>query len=118
VVILVFFFLFLTDLFLKKEQIIKYLGHGSGLKGWLIAVTGGILSHGPIYMWYPLLADLKAKGMKNNLIATFLYNRAVKIPIIPLLIYYFGWPFFIILTIYMIIASIINGWIVGKLVKN
>ena len=26
---------------------------------WLIAIIAGILSTGPIYMWYPLLADLR-----------------------------------------------------------
>jgi len=65
-------------------------------------------------MWYPLLADLKEKGMKNSLIATFLYNRAIKIPLIPITIYYFGIKLTIILTIYMIIFSIINGILVGK----
>jgi len=27
------------------------------MKGWLIAILSGILSSGPIYLWYPLLAD-------------------------------------------------------------
>ncbi|MCK4336272.1 MAG: hypothetical protein KAW40_06145 [Candidatus Aenigmarchaeota archaeon] len=112
---LVFGIMFLADLFLTPERIIKYLGEGSGIKGWVLMILGGILSTGPIYMWYPLLSDLKEKGMKNSLIATFLYNRAVKIPLLPMMIYYFGWVFVIILTTYMVVFSVINGLIVGKI---
>lgn len=115
VIVLVFFFIFLANFFLDPERISKYLGEGSGVRGWMVAVFGGIISTGPIYMWYPLLSDLKEKGMKDSLIAAFLYNRAVKIPLLPIMIYYFGWAFTIILTIYMIIFSVINGMIVGKI---
>lgn len=114
VVVLVFAIMFLSNLFLEDKKAMKYLGKGSGIKGWIFAIFGGILSTGPIYMWYPLLSDLKEKGMKTSLISTFLYNRAVKIPLLPMMIYYFGWMFTVILTIYMIIFSIINGLIVGK----
>jgi uncharacterized membrane protein YraQ (UPF0718 family) len=115
VLVLVFLFIFLANFFLDPRKIFKYLGEGSGLKGWLVSILGGIISTGPIYMWYPLLGDLKEKGMKSSLIAAFLYNRAVKIPLLPMMIYYFGWAFTIILTVYMIIFSVVNGMIVGKI---
>ena len=72
----------------------------------------GVLSHGPIYTWYPLLRELRKQGMKIGLMAVFLYSRAIKIPLLPLLVYYFGIAFVIILTGYMIIASIAEGQIV------
>ncbi len=115
VILLVFGLIFISNIILTPKRIVRYMGKGSGLRGWLIAMGGGILSSGPIYMWYPLLADLREKGMKPSLIAAFLYNRAVKIPLMPLMIYYFGWPFTIILSLYMFVFSIINGIIVGKL---
>jgi uncharacterized membrane protein YraQ (UPF0718 family) len=118
VLIIVFVFLFLSNLFLTRERTLKYLGHKSGLKGWLFAVGAGVLSAGPIYMWYPLLADLKEKGMKTSLIATFLYNRAVKLPLLPVMVYYFGWAFTLVLTLYMLIFSLLSGLVVGRLVKN
>jgi uncharacterized membrane protein YraQ (UPF0718 family) len=117
VLVLVFFFMFLTNLVLTNERTVEYLGEKSGLKGWMVAISGGILSTGPIYMWYPLLSDLKEKGMKSSLIATFLYNRTVKIPLLPIMIYYFGWMFTIILTIYMIVFSVIDGLIVGRIAR-
>ncbi|MBN2086850.1 hypothetical protein JW758_00740 [Candidatus Peregrinibacteria bacterium] len=112
--VLVFCLMFLSNLFLDSKKIIKYTGKSAGLKGWIISIIAGILSSGPIYMWYPLLSELKDKGMKDAFITTFLYNRAVKIPLLPMIIYYFGITFTIILTFYMILFSVINGLIVHK----
>ena len=115
--ILVLILIFLSNIFLDYKKTIKFLGKGAGLKGWFISIIGGILSMGPIYMWYPILSDLKEKGMKDYFIAAFLYNRAIKIPLLPMMIFYFGLPFTIILTFYMILFSIINGILVGKFLK-
>jgi len=116
--LLVFALMFFSFIVLQPKTIIKYLGQGSGVKGWLIAVVGGIMSTGPIYMWYPLLADLKQAGTRNHLLATFIYSRAIKIPLMPILLFYFSLPFVIILTVYLIIFSFINGIIVGKIINN
>ncbi len=112
--IAVFAIMLITNLFVKPKFITKYLGKESGSRGWLIAIGGGIISAGPIYLWYPLLSDLKEKGVSRSLIATFLYSRAVKIPLMPLMALYFGWFFVIVFSIYLIIFSVLNGWLVGK----
>jgi len=116
ILVFVFILIFVFNLWLKPEVVVKYLSKQSGIKGWLLAIGSGMVSMGAIYMWYPLLSDLKEKGMDNSLIATFLYNRAIKLQLLPFLIYYFGWTFTIIMTIYMIIFSVINGWAVDILV--
>ncbi len=82
---------------------------------WFVAIGTGILSTGPIYMWYPLLNDLQKRGARPGFIATFLYNRAIKIPMLPMLIFYFGLTYTIVLTIVMIIFSLIDGFIVEKI---
>ena len=115
---IVFALLFLSSLFLNPKTVSKYLGTGAGARGWPIAVAAGILSAGPIYMWYPLLGDLKEKGMRDALIATFLYNRAVKIPLLPMMIYYFGLKPMVILTILMILFSVMNGLLVERLTSQ
>lgn len=115
---LVFVLMLLSHLLFKPKKVSVLLGDNSGFKGWLISIIGGILSSGPIYMWYPLLADLKEAGMKDGLIATFLYNRAVKIPMLPLLIAYFSLPFTILLSFYMVVFSVANGFLVEILLKN
>lgn len=116
--ILVIIFMGLSNYLLDKEKVTKYVGKKSGIKGYLIAITTGIISHGPIYAWYNLLANLKQKGMKNGLIAIFLYNRAIKIPLLPMLIYYFGLKYSITLLTTMIIASIIQGKLIDTIIPN
>lgn len=107
--ITVFLLMAITNYLFEPKSLIKHMGKDSGIKGWLIAIVAGTLSSGPIYMWYPLLADLKEKGMKISLITCFLYNRAIKIPLIPLMILYFSFKYVLILTIVMIFTSILAG---------
>lgn len=109
VLVVVFGLMVISHLILSPKRVMKYLGSTAGVKGWLISIGGGIISTGPIYMWYPLLQDLKEKGMKTSFIAAFLYNRAIKLPLLPLMVYYFGLPFTVILTVYMMIFSVIHG---------
>ncbi len=118
VVFLVFFLVFVFNLLFSPDKIIKYLGESSGIKGWIISVVFGVLSSGPIYMWYPLLKDLKSKGMRDAYITAFLYNRAVKIPLLSMMVFYFGWLLVIVLNFYMIIFSVINGYVVEKIIKR
>jgi len=116
VLIIVLLLMALFNYFLNRKFILKYLGKSSGIKGWFFAIVFGILSMGPIYVWYPLLSDLMKKGMRTALVAGFIYNRAIKIPLLPLLVGYFGIGFVIVLTIVMIFASVIQGLIIEKLV--
>jgi uncharacterized membrane protein YraQ (UPF0718 family) len=117
ILLLVFAVMFLTNLFFESKRVTRFLGAGSGWSGWMVAITGGIVSSGPIYMWYPLLSDLKEKGMKDSLIAAFLYNRAVKIPLLPMMVFYFGWKFALVLSIYMVLFSVADGVLVQSFVR-
>lgn len=112
---LVFAFIFVFDLFLTPKKIVKLLGKKSGAKGWILAIALGILSSGPVYMWYPLIDELREEGMSNSLAITFLYNRAIKIPLMPMIIFYFGLPFLIVMSVLMILFSIINGYLGDKI---
>ncbi len=118
--ILIFVILFMTAIFwlITPKSIKKYVGKGSGLKGWEIALATGILSHGPLYVWYPMLRDLRDQGMKNSLISVFLSNRSVKIPFLPMMVFYFGGLFVAILVIYMVLASLVQGWIFDMLERG
>jgi len=107
----------LTNYYITPKFILRHL-QNSGWKVWLFATLGGILSSGPIYMWYPLLADLHNKGISYGHIACFLYNRAVKVPLLPIIIGYFGLIYAIVLTVVMILFSIIQGLVIDKLMKN
>jgi uncharacterized membrane protein YraQ (UPF0718 family) len=106
----------ISNYFITPDFVIKHLKE-KGIKKWFFVIIGGILSSGPIYMWYPLLADLRNKGLNYGLIACFLYNRAIKIPLIPLAIVYFSWQYIIILLVVMVFASIIQGVLLNKLME-
>ena len=95
------------------KALAKHLGEESGVRGWLLALGLGILSHGPMYAWYPMLKDLMRHGLKWGLIATFFYARAVKVPILPLMVSYFGLAFTVILTLYILLAA----WVQGLLIE-
>lgn len=98
----------LANKYVTAKTVTRHL-KGRSWKGWVFAIIGGIISTGPIYLWYPLVADLRKKGLPDGVAACFLYNRAVKLPLLPLLITYFGWTYTVVLTITMILASLLQG---------
>jgi uncharacterized membrane protein YraQ (UPF0718 family) len=114
---LVFILVFVSNLFLNPQFIRTHMGRDAGLRGWLMTMVCGILSVGHVYTWYALLGDLKTKGMRPAFIAAFLYNRVVKIPLLPLMIHYFGWSYTVVLSVYLTIFAVVNGvtteWLSG-----
>jgi len=113
-----FVMIFIFNYLLNDKKIRGYLIGKTDWKKYVLTIFLGILSSGPIYAWYPFLSGLKEQGFKNSLITIFLYNRAIKIPLIPVLIYYISLQFVILVTILMIIFSVINGLIMDKIIKN
>lgn len=116
VLVLVFLLIFIIDLLLNPKRVEKYLGRRSGIMGWLTAIVTGILSTGPVYAWYAVLHDLRNKGMRTSLISVVLYNRAIKLPLLPLLVHYFGLAYTVVLAAYLIGFSIIGGLIMEKVI--
>ena len=117
VLIIIFILMVIIDCLVSPQKLVKYIGKSAGIKRWVIAVVTGIISTGPIYLWYPLLSELKNEGVSYGFIASFLYNRAIKIPLLPLMILYFGLAYVIVLTVVMIIMSIIQGLIIEKIME-
>jgi len=115
---LVFILMLVLNLFLKRAYTAKFIGKGVGIKGIILTATAGIISIGPIYAWYPLLKELREKGVGDPLIAIFLGNRAVKPFLLPIMIAYFGWTYVLILTVFTILGSLGVGYCVGALVKE
>ena len=112
--LIVFIIMFLNFLFIKPETIKKYLGEQSGFMGYVYAISAGIISVGSVYVWYPLLKDLRKSGMSNKLIAVFIYNRSIKLHLLPVMILYFGLKFTVSLTIVTILFSLLIGFVVQK----
>ena len=106
---LVIFLTALLNYYLQPEKIAKHLGQGSGLKGWLWALASGVISHGPMYAWYSLLEDLRTHGMKDELVVVFFASRAIKVPLLPVMVDYFGLLFTFLLSFYMLFGAILQG---------
>ena len=109
--VVVILFTALLNYFIQPKQIADHLGRGSGARGWLWALIAGVISHGPMYAWYPLLEDLRGHGMRDGLIVVFFASRTIKIPLLPIMIDYFGWIFTLLLSFYILIGALVQGWI-------
>jgi len=102
--------MFLLNLLIRPSHVSALLGQHAGAKAIVLSLVAGIVSAGPIYAWYPLLKDLKEHGAADGPIAVFLYNRAVKPFLLPVMIGYFGWRYVLVLTCLMILCSILIGY--------
>jgi uncharacterized membrane protein YraQ (UPF0718 family) len=107
-----------VNLFLKPAHVKHLLGDARKVRGVVLSTAGGILSMGPIYAWYPLLKDLRSKGASGFHAANFLCCRAVKLPLLPILVAYFGWAFAVVLTVLTIAGSLLTALVVHHAVRN
>jgi uncharacterized membrane protein YraQ (UPF0718 family) len=118
VLVLVFVLIFLSNLLIRPAWVRTHVGQHSGWRGWAVAIFGGMLSVGPVYPWYALLGELKDKGMRPALVSVFLYSRAIKLPLLPLMIHYFGLAYTILLIAYLLLFSLLNGVAMEKLYRR
>ena len=107
----------LANLYFTKERTTKILGQNSGVKGWIYTIATNVFIIGPPYVLYPLLGNLQKRGMKDSLLAAMLYNKNVKIYFLPVMVYYFGLKFTLIISIYIILFSIITGKLIEKIIN-
>ena len=99
----------LINYLLKPQQIARKLGRESGAAGWAWTLLAGVLSHGPMYVWYPLIDNLRSHGMRDGLVVVFFASRAIKLPLLPMMIDYFGWFFTGVLSVYILAGSLLQG---------
>ncbi len=105
----VFAVLVSLNLFVNPASVARWLGKGSGGKGVGLSTLAGVLSMGPIYAWYPLLSDIRGKGAADFHLANFLGCRAVKPFLLPLMVYYFGWAFTVIVNVLLVAGALVTG---------
>ncbi|HEB69242.1 MAG TPA: permease [Desulfobulbus sp.] len=110
VFVIVILFTAVLNYFLQPGQIARHLGRESGGKSWLWALAAGVISHGPMYAWYPLLEDVRNSGVRDGLIVVFFASRTIKIPLLPMMIDYFGLGFTLVLSFYILVGALLQGW--------
>ncbi len=118
ILVVVFVLMIISDLIFTKKLVLKLFNKNKKILSWLLIIIAGLVSTGPIYLWYPLLKDLKDKGLENKYIVGFLYNRSIKLPLLPIMISYFGLKYVLILMFLIITFSIINGYLVEYILNH
>ncbi len=118
ILIVVIFLMALMNTWIDPKSIGKHLGDESGIKGWLLALAGGVASHGSTLVWYPLLSDLRQHGARDGLLVAFLYARAIKVPWLPVMAHYFGWPFTLLLSVFIVLGAWLQGVAADRLLRS
>jgi len=100
----------LADVWIPKSLINKYLGDKSGLRGIIIAMILGTLPTGPLYIAFPIAAELLRKKAKISNVMIFLGVWAsLKIPQISVEIKFLGIKFATLRFILTLAALVIIG---------
>ncbi len=103
--------------FLRPAHIARWLGRESGARGWLLALLAGVISHGPMYAWYPMVRDLRSHGSRDGLLVVFLFARCIKVPLLPLMVDSFGITFTLVLSLYILAGALVQGWLMERLAR-
>ena len=112
---LAFGMMFLLNRWVTPARVSALFGRHSGIKGMLLSTIAGVLSMGPVYAWYPFLNALRSKGATDFHLANFISNRAVKPVLLPLMIFYFGWTFTVILTALSLAGALLTAAVVSRM---
>jgi len=99
----------LINFYFPKGKIIKILQGKSRFRTYIYSLIAGIVSHGPIFVWYPLLNELRQKGISKGTLVTFFYGRSIKLTLIPIMIGFFGQIYTLIFMVYIAIAALLQG---------
>jgi uncharacterized membrane protein YraQ (UPF0718 family) len=112
---LVFALLFLANLFAEKAWIERHLGPGRGARAWLLALAAGVLAAGPPWPWYALAGQFMQRGVRPGIAATFLFARSLKLPLLPLLVHFFGLAFTLSLSLWLLVLAFLGGWVMQQI---
>lgn len=108
----------LFSVFVSNEQVVKYLGKASGIKGPLLAIFFGALPTGPLYIAFPLASALIGKGARISNVVVFISAWAcIKIPQELVELQFLGFKFMgtrLLLTIFFVILM---GLLIERLVS-
>lgn len=97
----------LFSVWVTREQVMKWLGKSSGIKGIVTSFVFGALPTGPLFVAFPVAATLKKKGASTLNIVIFLSAwGCIKLPQEIVEFQYLGLKFMItrlVLTIFFIV---------------
>jgi uncharacterized membrane protein YraQ (UPF0718 family) len=97
---------------IPEKTLVKYIGEGSGIKGWLIAASLGSVALIPGFIAYPLCGILIKSGVAYSTIAVFITTlMMVGLLTLPVEARFFGWKISIIRNILSFVGALIIGFL-------
>lgn len=109
----------LADVWIPKEAINRYLGYKSGLKGVGLSIILGTLPTGPLYIAFPIAAELLRKQASVMNVIIFLGVWAsLKIPQIGVEIQFLGLSFALWRFLLTLASVVLIGFIIGQVTRK
>ena len=95
---------------IPNETLVKYMGEGSGVKGWITAALLGSIALIPGFIAYPLCGILLKNGVAYSVIAVFITTLMMTGFItLPLEAKFFGWRISIVRNTFSLVAALFIG---------
>ena len=114
----VFIFVGLFQVWVREEFILKHLGERSGFRGLFLGALLGTAIHGPLVGVFPLLKTLLNKGARLGVVIAIVSTWAIKVPMIPLELRFFGWKFTLVRQLLLFASAFVMAPIMERLIKN
>ena len=108
----------LFAVFVPKQMVADYLGHASGVKGFLLAIFLGALPTGPLYVAFPIAAAMLKKGARAANMIVFLTAWAcIKLPQEMVELKFMGLEFTLLRFSLTVTAAVVMGLLTERLMK-
>lgn len=115
IMVAVSIFIGLFQVWVKPATIVRWLGKGSGVRGFAFVCTFPIFMGGSLFTIFPLLKTLKEKGARIGAIASFITAWGGKAPLLPLETKFLGWPFALLrlslVVVFAFLMGILMDWV-------
>ena len=99
---------------IPNEILVKYMGEGSGVNGWITAALLGSVALIPGFIAYPLCGILIDNGVAYSVIAVFITTLMMTgFLTLPVEVKYFGWKVSVIRNLVSLAAALFIGLIMG-----
>lgn len=99
---------------IPNETLVKYMGEGSGVKGWITAALLGSVALIPGFIAYPLCGILIDNGVAYSVIAVFITTLMMTgFLTLPVEVKFFGWKVSVIRNLVSLVAALFIGLVMG-----
>jgi len=99
---------------IPNETLVKYMGEGSGVKGWFTAAVLGSVALIPGFIAYPLCGILIKSGVAYSVIAVFITTLMMTgFLTLPVEAKFIGWKTSIVRNLFSLVAALFVGLIMS-----